>query len=186
VEVEAYIGTDDGASHARFGATPRNRVMFGPPGRAYVYLVYGMHDCLNVVTEPEGRPAALLVRAVEPLAGARDMRDARVTHARRRRAVDRSPQALADLGRRVATLPEARLASGPGLVTAAFSISRDDSGRDLLDPAAPLHLELPDAPLPEERLATSPRIGVGYAAEPWRSRPWRLFDAESPSVSGRR
>lgn len=66
VEVEAYIGREDRASHARFGETDRNRVMFGPPGHAYVYLVYGMYDCLNVVTEPAGAPAALLVRAVEP------------------------------------------------------------------------------------------------------------------------
>src|SRR5690349_12389402 len=69
VEVEAYIGEDDRASHARFGTTDRNRVMYGPPGRAYVYLVYGMHDCLNIVTEPEGSPAALLVRAVAPIDG---------------------------------------------------------------------------------------------------------------------
>ena len=65
VEVEAYVGEDDRASHARFGATARNRIMYGEPGRAYLYLVYGMHTCLNVVTEPEGRPAAVLIRAVE-------------------------------------------------------------------------------------------------------------------------
>jgi len=77
VEVEAYIGEEDRASHARFGPTDRNRVMYGPAGIAYVYLVYGMHHCLNVVTEPAGRPAALLVRAVEPLDGIDAMRAAR-------------------------------------------------------------------------------------------------------------
>ena len=77
VEVEAYIGEEDRASHARFGPTDRNRVMYGPAGTAYVYLVYGMHHCLNVVTEPAGRPAALLVRAVEPIDGIDAMRAAR-------------------------------------------------------------------------------------------------------------
>ena len=87
VEVEAYIGEDDRASHARFGRTARNAVMYGPPGIAYVYLVYGMYDCLNIVTEAEGGPAAILVRAVEPLEGATAMRAARVERlARRRRA----------------------------------------------------------------------------------------------------
>jgi DNA-3-methyladenine glycosylase len=186
VEVEAYVGTEDAASHARFGPTARNQVMFGPPGVAYVYLVYGMHDCLNVVTEPAGRPAALLVRAVEPGDGRTAMRAARLAHAARRRAVAGHPSVLADLERRLEAEPERRLASGPGLVAAAFSIDRAASGADLLDPAADLRLELPEAPLPDDRLGSSPRIGVAYAAEPWRSLPWRLFDAASPSVSGRR
>ncbi len=118
VEVEAYIGLEDRASHARMGPTPRNRVMFGPAGIAYVYLVYGMHHCLNVVTEAAGRPAALLVRAVEPLAGLDAMRAAR--------------------GR--AGVADHRLAAGPGLVGAVFGIDRSFTGTDLCDPAAPLHL----------------------------------------------
>ena len=83
VEVEAYIGEEDAASHARFGRTARSAVMFGPPGIAYVYLVYGMYDCLNVVTEAAGSPAAVLIRAVEPTAGGTQMRGARLAHARR-------------------------------------------------------------------------------------------------------
>ncbi|HET9681089.1 MAG TPA: DNA-3-methyladenine glycosylase, partial [Candidatus Limnocylindrales bacterium] len=186
VEVEAYVGVEDAASHARFGETARNRVMFGPPGVAYVYLVYGIHHCLNVVTEPAGWPAALLVRALEPLEGQSAMRVARLAHAGRRRNVAQQPGVLADLRRRLDAQPDARLASGPGLVTAAFSIDRAASGADLLDPTAGLHLELPDVPLGDERVGTSARIGVDYAAEPWQSLPWRLFDAASPSVSGRR
>jgi DNA-3-methyladenine glycosylase len=74
VEVEAYIGEDDQASHARFGRTARNAVMYGPAGIAYVYLVYGMYDCLNIVAEVAGRPAAVLIRAVEPIEGLDAMR----------------------------------------------------------------------------------------------------------------
>ena len=85
VEIEAYIGPEDRASHARFGETPRNRAMYGPAGRAYVYLVYGMYDCLNVVTETVGTPAALLVRAVEPLEGVEPMRLDRILRSTRRR-----------------------------------------------------------------------------------------------------
>ena len=160
--------------------------MFGPPGIAYVYLVYGVHDCLNVVTEPEGHPAALLVRAVEPLAGTGAMRSACLEHARRRRAVADHPDVLADLERRLGREPDGRLARGPGLVAAAFSIDRAATGMDLLDASAALRIVLPDEPLPAEHVAATPRIGVAYAAEPWRSLPWRLFDRASPSVSGHR
>ena len=145
--------------------------MYGPPGIAYVYLVYGMYDCLNIVTEPEGRPAAVLIRAVEPVEGAALMRQARTARARRR-----GPPS------RLESLPVARLASGPGLVAAAFDITRAETGLDLLDHASPLRLER--STLPTEVLAT-PRVGIAYAAEPWRSVPWRLVDPASPAVSRR-
>lgn len=160
--------------------------MFGPPGTAYVYLVYGIHDCLNVVTEPEGKPAALLVRAVEPLEGQAAMRAARLRHARRRRRVADHPEVVADIRRRLATEPDARLASGPGLVAAAFSIDRRDNAVDLLAGSSKLRLGLPDEPIGDDRLRASARIGVGYAPEPWRSVPWRLYDAASSAVSRRR
>jgi len=175
VEVEAYIGTDDLASHARVGRTHRNEVMFGPPGMAYVYLVYGMYHCLNVVTEPSGRAAAVLIRAAEPVAGLDAMRAARAGHAPRRRA----------RGELVApAIAAVRLASGPGVLCAALSIDRTATGIDLLDPDSLLRLELPREPLAEARIGASPRIGIGYAPEPWRSQPWRLFDRASASVSG--
>jgi DNA-3-methyladenine glycosylase len=179
VEVEAYIGQEDLASHARAGRTQRNAVMFGPPGAAYVYLVYGMHNCLNVVTEAEGRPAAVLIRAVEPIAGVEAMRSSRLGvlggSGRREAAVELSR-------RRIETLPKARLAAGPGLVCAAFSIDRRDDGRDLCDPASPIRLEIGDE---DEQLpiASGPRIGIDYAPEPWLSRPWRFFVPGRASLS---
>jgi len=182
VEVEAYIGIDDQASHARFGRTARNAVMFGPPGRAYVYLVYGMYDCLNVVTEPEGRPAAVLIRAVEPIAGVGEIRQARLQRALGRRAAATVAGAAAAESR-IAAIPTPRLCAGPGLVAAGFSLTRADTGLDLLDPASPIRLE---AALTADRPAdvrTGPRVGIGYAPEPWRSEPWRFWDASSPAVS---
>jgi DNA-3-methyladenine glycosylase len=178
VEVEAYIGEEDRASHARFGPTARNAVMFGPPGIAYVYLVYGMYDCLNVVTEPSGRPAAVLVRAVEPIEGVDVMRHARLGVAARRRSVRGDPGRE---GARLADLPSERLASGPGLVAAAFSIDRTQTGADLCDSTADLRLE--QGSEPASRIVAGPRIGIEYAGTPWTAKPWRLAIAGHPSVS---
>ena len=184
VELEAYAGPDDRASHARAGRTARNAVMFGPPGIAYVYLVYGMYDCLNVVTGPEGSASALLVRAVEPLEGLEAMRADRARLATaRRRSLGPDPSAEHE---RLARLPDRRLASGPGLVGAAFGIDRTATGTDLCDPASPLRLEGPVGSIPDAEIAATPRIGVAYAGEPWTSRPWRLVVAGHPSVSGPR
>jgi len=171
VEVEAYIGEDDAASHARFGRTARNAVMFGPAGIAYVYLVYGMYECLNVVTEPAGRAAAVLIRAVEPVAGEAAIRAARLQHALRRARTDDARERATI---RIAALPSTTLASGPGLVAAAFDISREHTGLDLLDPSAPLRIE-PGRPAAE--VVTTARIGIDYAPEPWRTVPWRFLDA---------
>ena len=170
VEVEAYIGEEDRASHARFGPTDRNRVMFGPPGIAYVYLVYGMYHCLNVVTEPAARPAALLVRAVEPVTGVAAMRVAR---AATRPGIGTRPP------------PDARLAAGPGLVCAAFSIDRAMTGLDLCDPASPLRLETAPEDEAPPAVEQTPRVGIDYAGEPWAAVPWRFLVTGSPSLSGR-
>lgn len=183
VELEAYIGRDDRASHARFGETVRNRVMFGPAGHAYVYLVYGMYDCLNVVTEPDGAPAALLVRAVEPLEGIDAMRVDRVVRSTTRRRSLTTERAAAE-AERIARLPSERLASGPGLVAAAFGLDTGWTGLDLCDPTSPLRLE--GAPAGEARPAidATARIGIDYSGDPWTARPWRLVERGHPSVSG--
>ncbi len=187
VEVEAYGGPDDRASHARFASRTRNAVMAGPPGIAYVYLVYGMYDLFNVVTGPEGQPSAVLIRAVEPLDGLDAMRRDRLAATSRRRAA-RTPEGLETARRRIARTPDHRLASGPGLVAAAFGLDTGWTGTDLCDPASPLRLE-PDAAAPTAdaaiAVASGPRIGVDYAGPEWAGRPWRWWMAGHRSVSGR-
>jgi DNA-3-methyladenine glycosylase len=162
--------------------------MFGPPGFAYVYFVYGMYHCLNIVTEPDGVPAALLVRAVEPLVGVALMRRARdesVAARAGRGATTAESAKLAAARKRVAALPDWRLASGPGLVCTAFSIGRSENGTDLCDPAASLRLE-PAAAGDRLEVASGPRIGLGTTPEPWLSKPWRFWAAGNPAVSHRR
>ena len=157
--------------------------MYGPPGVAYVYLVYGMYDCLNIVTEPAGRPAALLVRAVEPLLGVADMRAARLERwgARRKSSPPAAREAEAA---RLAKLPPERIASGPGLVAAAFALDRSMTGSDLLDGGGRVRLEPPPRGEPVATIASGPRVGIDYAGAPWTDVPWRLWIAGNPSVSG--
>jgi DNA-3-methyladenine glycosylase len=183
VELEAYIGEDDRASHARFGRTSRNAVMFGPPGVAYVYLVYGMYDCLNIVTEPAGRPAALLVRAVEPLEGQAAMRASRLARWDARRRASTQSARDAEVAR-LAGLADHRLASGPGLVAAAFDLDRTMTGLDLLAPTSPIRLEPRPEDEPAPVVAAGPRVGIGYAGPPWTDVPWRFAIAGHRSVSG--
>jgi DNA-3-methyladenine glycosylase len=158
VETEAYAGPEDRAAHSSRGMTPRNSVMFGPAGHLYVYFVYGMHYCLNVVCGPDGKPEAVLIRAV---------------------AIDEGEE-LARKRRRASTsLATVRLAAGPGNVAAAFGIDRTLNGADLTD--GPVYLT--DGPGPG-RVVTRPRIGVAYAAE-WATKPWRFLMADDPNVSRR-
>jgi DNA-3-methyladenine glycosylase len=182
-EVEAYGGPDDAASHARAGRTARNAAMFGPPGHAYVYLVYGMHDCLNVVTGEAGTASAVLIRAVTPLDGADLMRTSRLAAAGRRRAartVDGRERAAAALAR----TPDDRLASGPGLVAAAFGLDTSWSGVDMCEPGSALRLVRGDD-VPDDRIVAGPRVGIDHAGAEAVARPWRLWLADSAAVSGR-
>jgi DNA-3-methyladenine glycosylase len=172
VEVEAYAGPEDRASHARFGPASRAAAMFGASGRAYVYGVYGMHTCLNVVVGPAGSGGAVLLRAVEPLEGVDLMRAARLAASvARRRAAAADPAAE---GTRIARLVPERLAAGPANLAAAFGIELDDDGLDLLDPTAALRLEPRLSDGPRDTIVASARIGVAYAGPGWADRPWRF------------
>jgi DNA-3-methyladenine glycosylase len=157
VEVEAYVGENDQASHAHPGPTRRNAPMYGPPGHAYVYLIYGMHHCVNIVTEREGFPAAVLVRALEPLEGIERM------------------QALRG-GR--SDLP---LTSGPARLCQALDIDRRFDGVDLCASDALLFLEQ-DTIVPDEVIATGPRIGV-RGDKIAVTRPWRFYVRDNRHIS---
>lgn len=160
VETEAYR-PGDAAMHAYRRKTPRNAPMFMAPGTAYVYFTYGMHFCFNISTEAEGVPAAVLVRALEPLEGIAAMRAHRGDH-----------------------LPTEALCRGPANLCKALAIDRTFSGYDMLQPGSVLFVEAPpdEAPLPW-RVKTSPRIGVG-GDETAKRVPWRYYFAEHPCVSG--
>jgi DNA-3-methyladenine glycosylase len=156
VEVEAYIGESDPACHAAPGPTKRNEPLYGPPGFAYVYLNYGVHWLVNAVTEAEGSPAAVLIRALEPLDGLDAMR-----RRRKRRVSDHD------------------LCRGPGNLTTAMGIARAQNREDLC--GGRLYIEDRGLSQPEE-ISWGTRIGITVGTE----REWRAFVRSHPSVSGRR
>jgi DNA-3-methyladenine glycosylase len=161
VEVEAYRGRDDSASHAFGGRTARNAVMWGPGGRLYVYFSYGMHWCANAVCSAEGDPQAVLLRAVTPLAGLDCMRTARWTNQRTRRDLD--------------------LCRGPGRLAQAFGIDREDGGTDLTNDRN--RVRIVEGPAAQTvRRARGPRVGISRA----RELPWRFWIPGEPAVSTRR
>jgi DNA-3-methyladenine glycosylase len=161
VETEAYLANDDPACHAARGRTARNRSMWGPPGRAYVYFIYGVHHCFNAVCQPEGIAEAVLVRAIEPLIG--------LPHLRRRRP----------------GVSDRNLANGPGKLCAALGMDAAFDGYDLGDPASQVFIadnagreELIDRTGP---VTASTRIGLTKAAE----LPLRFLLPQSPFISRR-
>lgn len=157
-EVEAYRWPDDTANHCRFGRTARNAPMWGPPGHAYVYLCYGLHQLLNFVAGGEGEGTAVLIRAAEPLAGLELVRE-------RRRG-----------------LQGPTLLTGPGKVGAALGLDTSWSHHPLFAPGG---LEVHEG-TPAARRLVGPRVGVDYAEAADRAAPWRIADADSAWVSHRR
>lgn len=148
-ETEAYSGEDDLGCHCRAGRTPRTQVMYGPPGHAYVYFTYGMHWCLNFVVEPEGYPAAVLIRAIFPTEG------------------------LEVIASRRVGIPPAHWTDGPAKLTQALDIDKAFDGADLCAQDAQLFIE-PGIPIHDSQLAITPRIGLRNVPEPWKSIPWRF------------
>lgn len=162
VEVEAYLGEGDPAAHAAAGRTARNDVLFGPPGHAYVYFIYGNHWCFNVSCLPDGVAGGVLFRALEPISGIEEMAAARGVTIR----TDRDLRLLT---------------SGPGRLAEAFRITRlRDNGKDLTSPKSDLWLA--DRGSPPPRLATTARIGITKAAE----MPLRYLIPNNPFVSGKK
>jgi len=149
VETEAYRGELDMASHARMGITPRNAVMFGPPGYAYVYFTYGMHWCMNAVCMPQGTASAVLIRAIQPIEG------------------------MDLIAERRAGRPRQQWTDGPAKLAQALGINGQLNGIDLSTKESGLWIEAGEG-VPDERVVVGPRVGIQNVPEPWRSMPWRF------------
>ena len=150
LETEAYQGEEDLGCHASAGKTPRTSVMYGPPGHAYVYFTYGMHWMLNAVTDQQEVPAAVLIRAIQPVEGEGLMAANRPTNAGKRGWTD-----------------------GPAKLTQALAIDKAFNTVDLCAEAGGLWIES-GSPVPDDRVERSGRIGLNSVPEPWRSIPWRF------------
>ena len=145
-ETEAYISQKDLACHAKAGITPRTKVMFGEPGHAYTYFTYGNHWMFNVVTEREGFPAAVLIRAIQPIEGVEVMLERR----------------------------HGRDTFGPGKLCQAMGIGKSENNADLAAPTSGLWIEA-GVKVPESVVTISPRVGLYSVPEPWKSKPWRFL-----------
>jgi DNA-3-methyladenine glycosylase len=157
VETEAYIGENDLACHAKAGLTPRTAPMYGPAGHAYVYFTYGNHWMLNAVTEREGFPAAVLIRAIQPIEGVE------VMMARRK----------------------GRDTLGPGKLTQAMGITKSENQVNLTESASGLWIEAGQI-IPEKSVTKSPRVGLNKTPEPWLSKPWRFLVKDISVIASHR
>ncbi|MBT3190369.1 MAG: DNA-3-methyladenine glycosylase [Anaerolineae bacterium] len=149
VETEAYVGESDLGCHAKAGKTPRTAIMYGMPGRAYVYFTYGMHWMLNAVTEAEGFPAAVLIRAIHPTEG------------------------VEIIASRRGKQPRTYWTDGPAKLTQALAIDKSFNGIDLCNSESGLWIESGKRVL-EKNVTTSARVGLYTVPEPWKSKPWRF------------
>ncbi len=166
VETEAYLGADDPAAHSAAGQTPRNAVLFGPAGHAYVYLIYGNHFCLNVSCLPKGHPGCVLLRAIEPVAGLQEM--SRFRHL--------------DLPPAPSTTQLRLISTGPGRLAHALAITRlRDNGKDMTSPKTS-DLWLADDGFVIGEIAETPRIGITKAV----GHPLRYVVRDSNFVSGKK
>jgi DNA-3-methyladenine glycosylase len=150
LETEAYRGEQDLGCHCRAGRTPRTQVMYGSPGHAYVYFTYGMHWMLNFVVEEEGFPAAILIRAIQPVEGENLIAERRGSQ------------------------PHSRWTDGPAKLCQALDIDKRFNGADLCAPQARLFVEYGHS-IPDARVTTGPRVGLNTVPEPWKSIPWRFL-----------
>ena len=148
-ETEAYIGEEDLACHAKAGLTPRTAPMFNAPGHAYVYFTYGNHWMLNAVTEKEGFPAAVLIRAIQPIEGIEVMMERRM----------------------------GRDTLGPGKLTQALGITKSENNADLTKAGSSLRIEAGQV-VPNKSVTIGPRVGLNKTPEPWLSKPWRFLVKE--------
>lgn len=161
-ETEAYQGEKDLGCHAKAGLTPRTRVMYGPPGRAYIYFTYGMHWMLNTVTGMEGEPAAVLIRSVFPIYGQDIMGELR-------------PTGKPNQG----VISQKGWTDGPAKLCQAFSLSGSMNGCDLCEPDGELRIMDAGIRIPSDQITNTSRIGLFSVPEPWKSIPWRwLVSAE--------
>ena len=149
LETEAYRGEEDLACHCRAGRTPRTEIMYGPAGRAYVYFIYGMYWLLNIVTEGEGRPGAVLIRAIEPLEGLQLIQERRGNQVR------------------------ANWTNGPGKLTRALSIDGQFNGANICQSDAELYIAS-GLDVSPRIIQAGPRIGLDSVPEPWKSKAWRF------------
>ena len=149
IETEAYRGEEDLACHARAGKTPRTRVMYGPPGHAYIYFNYGIHWLLNFVTEEEGYPAAVLIRSLKPTDG------------------------LDIISERRKGIPRSQWVNGPAKICQALNLDKEQNGIDICAPDSVLYVE-DDERVPDTEVIIGSRVGIKTVPEPWKSIPWRF------------